>query len=104
LSTSVPGSRGSFWSTESNPYKDWEAIYSFQISGRDTHGREGLAFWYTEERGVLGPIMGNQDMWNGLAVFQDTYDDLYNVILLLISLILDTYYYFSHLTLSLLVF
>ena len=33
------------------------------------------AFWYTEEKGVEGPVFGSNDYWKGLAVFMDSFDN-----------------------------
>lgn len=38
-------------------------------------GSEGLAFWYAEEPGKLGPIFGSKDRWNGLGIFFDSHDN-----------------------------
>ncbi|KAI0235389.1 hypothetical protein L0F63_006358 [Massospora cicadina] len=74
LSLSIAGSRGSIWAEEPNQFKEWEVEYAFQISGRGPHGKDGLAFWYTQEHNQPGPVLGNRDKWTGLAIFHDTYD------------------------------
>jgi hypothetical protein len=34
-----------------------------------------MAFWYTQERMEEGPVFGNRDRWNGLAITFDTFDN-----------------------------
>jgi hypothetical protein len=34
-----------------------------------------MAFWYTRERMEEGPVFGNRDRWNGLAITFDTFDN-----------------------------
>ncbi|KAI9296655.1 concanavalin A-like lectin/glucanase [Neoconidiobolus thromboides FSU 785] len=80
LSSSVSGSRGSLWSTEPNQYKDWLVQYSFQITGRNPHGKDGIAFWYTKDRLQSGGILGSKDEWEGLGVLADTYDKVKNAV------------------------
>ncbi|KAK9729660.1 hypothetical protein K7432_000068 [Basidiobolus ranarum] len=74
LAPSVPGLKGSIWAEKSNPYKEWEVEFSFTITGRGYTGGNGIAFWYTKERAKSGPIYGNRDQWDGLAIFFDTFD------------------------------
>ncbi len=33
------------------------------------------AFWFTDQKGVEGPVFGSSDQWNGLGVFFDTFDN-----------------------------
>ncbi|KAF9366877.1 hypothetical protein BGX34_003977 [Mortierella sp. NVP85] len=74
LAPSVPGLYGSVWRTTPNEYKDWEVEFSFKAHGESYVGGKGLAFWYTKERAVDGPIFGSKDQWTGLGVFMDTSD------------------------------
>jgi len=34
-----------------------------------------LAFWYTTQPGVEGPVFGSADKWNGLGLFFDSFDN-----------------------------
>ena len=91
LTPSVQSSSGSIWSTQPNPYQNWEVEIWFSVSGRGKWGGEGFAFWYTKDHAREGPVLGNQDQWTGLAVIFDTYDNdnrvcfrLWTVLVLLI--------------------
>ncbi|GJJ75011.1 hypothetical protein EMPS_07369 [Entomortierella parvispora] len=76
LAPSVPRLRGSVWRTTPNPYKEWEVEFSFKAFGQNHVGGKGLAFWYTKERAVDGPVFGNQEKYEGLGVFMDSSDPL----------------------------
>lgn len=47
----------------------------FRVTGRGRIGADGLALWFTEQKGVEGPVFGSSDMWKGLAVIFDTFDN-----------------------------
>ncbi|KAF9273366.1 hypothetical protein BGZ68_001574 [Mortierella alpina] len=74
LAPSVPGLKGSVWRSSPNEYKEWEVEFSFKAFGQGRVGGKGLAFWYTQERAIEGPVFGSKDMWKGLGVFMDTSD------------------------------
>ncbi|KAI8995865.1 legume-like lectin, partial [Gaertneriomyces semiglobifer] len=78
LTPSVPDHQGSVWSIRPNPYPEWQAVFSFSAFGRGFLGGEGLAFWYTEDRMIEGPMYGNKDAWKGLAVVFDTAEQAEN--------------------------
>lgn len=33
------------------------------------------AFWYTQTKGVEGPVFGSNNHWNGLGIFFDSFDN-----------------------------
>lgn len=33
------------------------------------------AIWYTENQGLEGPVFGSADMWNGVGIFFDSFDN-----------------------------
>ncbi|KAG0253560.1 hypothetical protein BG011_006305 [Mortierella polycephala] len=74
LAPSVPGLKGSVWRSTPNEYKEWEVEFSFKAFGQNQVGGRGLAFWYTQERAIEGPVFGSKDQWKGLGVFMDTSD------------------------------
>jgi hypothetical protein len=39
------------------------------------------AFWFTEEKGVEGPVFGSNDYWKGLGIFLDSFDNDLQVII-----------------------
>jgi hypothetical protein len=94
LTPSVPNMRGGIWSQIPNPHSAWQVSavigfkvpdpptvfdcsqveFSFTAYGRNYIGGEGLALWYTKERGDAGDVLGFRDYWNGLGVLCDTAD------------------------------
>ncbi|KAF9905565.1 hypothetical protein BX616_000975, partial [Lobosporangium transversale] len=74
LNPSVPGLKGSAWRSKPNEYKEWEVEFSFKAFGQSHIGGRGLAFWYTQEHAIEGPVFGSKDQWKGLGVFMDTSD------------------------------
>jgi len=72
-----PGFRnfhGSIWAKKSNPHAEWQVEFTFSIFGQSAVGHDGLAFWYTAQRGTVGPIYGSADQWDGLCIAFDTAD------------------------------
>ncbi|KAG0334138.1 hypothetical protein BG004_000540 [Podila humilis] len=74
LAPSVPGLKGSVWRKTPTEFNEWEVEFSFKAFGQSTVGGRGLAFWYTKDHGVNGPIFGSKDQWTGLGIFMDTSD------------------------------
>ncbi|KAI9593586.1 legume-like lectin [Syncephalis fuscata] len=74
LSPSLKGMKGAIWAKEPNPHKEWIVEFSVNVFGRHLHGGDGMAFWYTKDRGQMGPVYGSKDSWEGLMVALDTYD------------------------------
>ncbi|KAF9923827.1 hypothetical protein FBU30_006111 [Linnemannia zychae] len=71
---SVPGLKGAVWRQAPNEYKEWEVELQFKAFGHGQTGGKGLAFWYTQDRAVDGPVFGSKDQWKGLGIFMDTSD------------------------------
>lgn len=68
LTPSVPDQKAAIWAKKPNPYKEWQAIFSFNVNGRGYYGGDGFAFWLTKERGEIGPVYGSRDMWQGPVI------------------------------------
>ncbi|UYV62867.1 LMAN1 [Cordylochernes scorpioides] len=85
---------GSIWAKNKTNFNWWEVELVFRITGRGRLGADGLvsiclafyslnlsglcvvqAFWYTDRRGVEGPVFGSNDNWNGLGIFFDSFDN-----------------------------
>ncbi|XP_072003996.1 protein ERGIC-53-like isoform X2 [Engystomops pustulosus] len=74
LVSSLKHLKGSMWTTNNSSFPHWEVEMSIRISGHGRDGAEGLAFWYTREKGELGPVYGSADLWDGVAIIFDTFD------------------------------
>lgn len=55
---------------------NWELQVQLKIhgKGKDLFG-DGMAIWYARERMKPGPVFGNVDFYEGLAIFIDTYSN-----------------------------
>ncbi|CAG7838364.1 unnamed protein product [Allacma fusca] len=75
VTPSLRSQKGSIWSKLLTNFDWWEVEIVFRVTGRGRIGADGLAFWYTEERAVEGPVFGSKDQWKGLGVFFDSFDN-----------------------------
>lgn len=67
--------KGGFWCKEPIKFADWEVEFAFRIHGVSAVGADGLAFWYSRTPGRLGTLFGHEELYNGLGVVVDTYDN-----------------------------
>ncbi|XP_075715541.1 protein ERGIC-53-like [Rhinoderma darwinii] len=74
LVPSLKNHKGSMWTKNISSFPHWEVEMSIRISGHGREGAEGLAFWYTREKGELGTVYGSADLWDGIAIIFDTFD------------------------------
>ncbi|KAF8870896.1 concanavalin A-like lectin/glucanase domain-containing protein [Infundibulicybe gibba] len=74
LTRGVPSQMGWLWSRLPLSATNYVIEVEFKISGESTHlFGDGMAIWLTTERTQPGPVFGNQDKFNGLGIFLDTY-------------------------------
>ncbi|QIX01315.1 hypothetical protein AMS68_006832 [Peltaster fructicola] len=52
---------------------NWEVEIEFNIHGTGSLWGDGMAIWFTKERGEQGPVFGMKDYFEGLGIFVDTY-------------------------------
>ncbi|XP_062599531.1 protein ERGIC-53-like [Saccostrea cucullata] len=67
--------RGWVLSTLKTSFNQWFVECVFKVTGRGRVGAHGLAVWFTEDKGQVGPVFENQVMWRGLGVFMDSSDN-----------------------------
>jgi mannose-binding lectin 1 len=76
VAPSLRSQKGAVWTKSKTSFDWWEVDIAFRISGRGRIGADGLAFWYTTEKGDYnGEVFGSSDKWNGLAIFFDSFDN-----------------------------
>ncbi|XP_022115341.2 protein ERGIC-53 isoform X1 [Pieris rapae] len=76
LAPSLRSQKGAIWTKQPINFDWWEVDVMFKITGRGRIGADGLAFWYTTQRGdYTGDVFGSSDRWNGLAVIFDSFDN-----------------------------
>jgi mannose-binding lectin 2 len=81
LTTEEQSRQGWIWSKLPLPEDAWQVEFEFKVHGKNHIYGDGFAFWATSDRakdGKLlepksGPVFGNQDYFNGLGIFFDTY-------------------------------
>uniref|UniRef100_A0A1W7RAJ5 Protein ERGIC-53 n=1 Tax=Hadrurus spadix TaxID=141984 RepID=A0A1W7RAJ5_9SCOR len=75
ITPSLRSKKGSIWTKGPTTFQWWEIELVFRVNGRGRLGADGLAFWYTDKKGVEGPVFGSNDNWVGLGVFFDSFDN-----------------------------
>ncbi|XP_066589050.1 vesicular integral-membrane protein VIP36 [Prorops nasuta] len=76
LTPDLQSKQGAIWSIIPCHVRNWELQVHFKVhgKGRDLFG-DGLAIWYAKERMEGGPVFGNKDFFQGLAIILDTYSN-----------------------------
>lgn len=76
VAPSLKSQKGAIWSKLPVTFDWWEVDLVFRISGRSRIGADGLAFWYTTAQGAYnGTVFGSSDLWTGLGIFFDSFDN-----------------------------
>lgn len=67
---------GTIWNSVPVGVKHWDLQVHFKVhgKGKDLFG-DGFAIWYAKDRMQVGPVFGNNDYFNGLAIIFDTYSN-----------------------------
>eukprot|EP00008_Paramoeba_atlantica_P002407 CAMPEP_0201505100 /NCGR_PEP_ID=MMETSP0151_2-20130828/85579_1 /ASSEMBLY_ACC=CAM_ASM_000257 /TAXON_ID=200890 /ORGANISM="Paramoeba atlantica, Strain 621/1 / CCAP 1560/9" /LENGTH=331 /DNA_ID=CAMNT_0047898921 /DNA_START=33 /DNA_END=1028 /DNA_ORIENTATION=- len=78
LTPDAPDRRGFLWGQNPILLERWEAIFALKITGKGRIFGDGMGFWWTKSRMKSGPIFGNENMWEGLGILIDTYDNNYD--------------------------
>ncbi|ELU17604.1 hypothetical protein CAPTEDRAFT_19831 [Capitella teleta] len=75
ITPSLRSKKGQVWSQERNTAENWEIEVAFRVQGRGRIGADGLAIWYTANQGKEGPVFGSNDLWDGIGIFFDSFDN-----------------------------
>ncbi|KAL6268432.1 hypothetical protein P5V15_001568 [Pogonomyrmex californicus] len=76
VAPSLRSQKGAIWVKQPTTFDWWEVELVFRISGRGRIGADGLAFWYTSSKGYYnGTVFGSSDLWTGLGIFFDSFDN-----------------------------
>lgn len=76
VAPSLRSQKGAIWTKNPTNFDWWEVEIVFRVTGRGRIGADGLAFWYTTQKGDYnGPVFGSSDRWNGLGLFFDSFDN-----------------------------
>ncbi|XP_078717982.1 protein ERGIC-53-like [Lampetra fluviatilis] len=74
VAPSLRHGRGAAWSRSALRAASWDARVQLRVAGRGRAGGHGLAIWFAEEAGALGPVFGGPETWNGVGVILDSRD------------------------------
>ncbi|CAK9302363.1 unnamed protein product [Gordionus sp. m RMFG-2023] len=76
LAPSLNSQKGWAWNKLPWNHQDFEVIASVKIAGHGKLGADGLAIWFNAtNQGGEGSTFGSLDLWNGLGIFLDSYDN-----------------------------
>lgn len=72
---SIKSRRGWVWTKERFSSANWMVDVTLRVTGRLKNGADGMAIWFTAERGSEGPVFGNVEWWHGMGVLLDSFDN-----------------------------
>jgi lectin, mannose-binding 1 len=75
ITPSIRSQKGSIWTNHKMNSTNWEIEALLKVNGRGRLGADGMAIWFTEEKGTEVPVFGSNDFWKGLGVFLDSFDN-----------------------------
>ncbi|KAK3587680.1 hypothetical protein CHS0354_042464 [Potamilus streckersoni] len=75
ITPSLRSKRGAVWCKNPATFEHFSIEVVFKVTGRGRVGADGLAIWFTESKGIDGPVFGSNDYWKGLAVIFDSFDN-----------------------------
>jgi len=75
ITPSLRSKKGSLWTRSPTNFEAWEVEVAIRVTGRGRIGADGLALWYTNDRGTEGDVFGSSDKWKGVGVFFDSFDN-----------------------------
>lgn len=76
VAPSLRSQKGAIWTKSRTNFEWWNVDIVFRVTGRGRIGADGLAFWFTTEKGSYdGEVFGSSDKWKGLGLFFDSFDN-----------------------------
>ncbi|XP_025083131.1 protein ERGIC-53-like isoform X1 [Pomacea canaliculata] len=75
ITPSLRSKKGSVWSKNPLVSQNWLLEVAVRVTGRGRIGADGMAIWFTSQKGTEGSVFGSSDQWNGLGVFLDSFDN-----------------------------
>lgn len=76
VAPSLRSQKGAIWTKLRTNFEWWNVDIVFRVTGRGRIGADGLAFWFTSEKGHYdGEVFGSSDKWKGLGLFFDSFDN-----------------------------
>jgi len=75
VTPSLRSKKGAVWAKSPTTFDFWEVEVAIRVTGRGRIGADGMALWYTNDRGTEGEVYGSSDEWKGVGVFFDSFDN-----------------------------
>ncbi|KAK9890972.1 hypothetical protein WA026_013309 [Henosepilachna vigintioctopunctata] len=76
IAPSLKSQKGAIWTKTPTNFEWWDVDIAFRVTGRGRIGADGLAFWFTQNKGAYdGDVFGSSDRWVGLGLFFDSFDN-----------------------------
>ncbi|KAK7096012.1 protein ERGIC-53-like isoform X2 [Littorina saxatilis] len=75
VTPSLRSKKGAVWSKNPLQAPNWQIEVAVRVTGRGRIGADGMAIWFTEQKGTEGNVFGSNDQWKGLGVFLDSFDN-----------------------------
>ncbi|XP_055411860.1 protein ERGIC-53-like [Bubalus kerabau] len=72
LAPSMRNRSGAVWSTNPVLFPAWEVEIQMRVTGPGRWGAQGMAVWYTQGRGQVGPVLGAPDLGDGIGILFDS--------------------------------
>ncbi|KAF7484452.1 Hypothetical predicted protein [Marmota monax] len=72
LVPSIRNQKGAVWSETSVLFPAWEVEMQMRVTGPGHRGAQGMAVWYTQNRGQVGSVFGGLASWDGIGIFFDS--------------------------------
>ncbi|KAK9889724.1 hypothetical protein WA026_007105 [Henosepilachna vigintioctopunctata] len=76
LTADLQSKRGAIWNTIPLNARNWDLQVQFKVHGKGKNlFGDGFVVWYAKEVLQDGPVFGNKDFFQGLAIILDTYSN-----------------------------
>ncbi|XP_012386443.1 protein ERGIC-53-like isoform X2 [Dasypus novemcinctus] len=72
LAPSLRNRSGAVWSRASVPFSAWEVEMQMRVTGPGRRGAQGMAVWYTRDRGAAGSALGGLAPRDGIGILFDS--------------------------------
>ncbi|XP_023380151.1 protein ERGIC-53-like [Pteropus vampyrus] len=72
LAPSMRNRSGAMWSRARVLFSGWEVELQMRVTGPGRRGAQGMAVWYTQSRGQIGPVLGGPASRDGIGILFDS--------------------------------
>uniref|UniRef100_A0A8C6RMJ9 Lectin, mannose-binding 1 like n=1 Tax=Nannospalax galili TaxID=1026970 RepID=A0A8C6RMJ9_NANGA len=72
LVPSMKNRSGAVWSRVPVPFPAWEVEMQMKVTGPGRRGAQGMAMWYTRDRGLVSSVLEKLVSWDGIGIIFDS--------------------------------